>query len=132
MKRIAFAAVCLATVAAFQTTASSAEKVATIGAITTKDFRVAVVATRLAGAPPTADVRVGMARRVGSSWRELGERRLPGTYFWHTMSGPRPVCRLQVTTAGRGGSFRPFVVVQLLQSPSLGCGRAYRFPLVAR
>jgi hypothetical protein len=138
---IAIVAASLVALAALQATAAGsrstigqdAQRVATVGVITTKDFRVAVVAKRLtSGAAPTAEVRVGMARRVGTSWRELGERRLTETYFWHTVRGPRAVCRLQIATAGRGASFRPSVIVQLLQSPSLGCGRSYRISLGAR
>jgi hypothetical protein len=103
---------------------------ATVALVTTSDFRVAVAARRLAsGSAPTAEVRVGLARRVGTGWRELGERRLDETYFWRTVRGPRAVCRLVIRTAGTRPSFRPYVTVQLLLSPSLGCGRTYRIPL---
>jgi Arylmalonate decarboxylase len=55
----------------------------------TQEFRVAVVATRLSGgSPPTAEVRVGFARRVRGRWREFDERRLGERYFWNTVSGP--------------------------------------------
>ena len=111
---------------------TSQARVATVATVTTGDFRVAVVARRLGGSPPTADVRVGIARRVGGSWRERGERRLSETSFWRTVTGPRAVCRLEIATAGRSPSFRPFVTVQLLQSPSLGCGKAFRVTLPTR
>jgi hypothetical protein len=107
--------------------------VAAVATMTTRDFRVAVVARRLdGGGTPTAEVRVGLARRVGGSWRELGERRLGETYFWNTVTGPRGVCRLAVASAGSSSTFRPSVMVQLLLSPSLGCGRAHRIALPRR
>ena len=112
---------------------SSAQRVATVGVVTTVDFRAVVVAERMSGAPPTAEVRVGFARRVSGRWRELGERRLDETYFWRTVTGPRALCRLEVeTVAPERPSFRPAVTIRLLQSPSLGCGNTYRIPLVRR
>lgn len=111
---------------------STAMSVVTVGTVTTKDFRAVVVAQRMSGSPPTAEVRVGYARRVGARWRELGERRLDETYFWRTVTGPRTVCRLEIETAGPGGRARPSVTVRLLLSPSLGCGNTYRIPLTAR
>jgi hypothetical protein len=114
-------------------TLDSARRTASVALLTTRDFRVAVVAIRLnGGASPTAEARVAVAQRVGASWRESGERRLDETYFWRTVSGPRAVCRLEVMTAGSQPSFRPHVTVQLLLSPSLGCGRTYRLPLATR
>ena len=95
---------------------------------TTQDFRVAVVATRSsAGTAPTAEVRVAVARRVGRAWRETGELRLPETYFWKTVTGPRALCRLEISTASSRSSSRPQVTVQVLQSPSLGCGPTHRY-----
>jgi hypothetical protein len=114
-------------------TLGSAPRVASVALLTTRDFRVAVVATRLSGgATPTAEVRVAVAYRAGSSWRESGERRLDETYFWRTVSGPRAVCRLEAVIGGSRPSFRPHVKVQLLLSPSLGCGRTYRVLLATR
>lgn len=110
-----------------------AARVTSIATLTTRDFRVAVVARRLnGGATPTAEVRVRLAQRAGGRWRDLGERRLDDSYFWHVVRGPRAVCRLAIATAGARSSFRPYVTLQLLVSPSLGCGRAYRLPLAAR
>ena len=74
---------------------------------------------------------MGLARRVGGSWREFGEQRLRETYFWHTLSRPRAVCRLEINTAVPRSASGPQVTVQLLLSPSLGCGRTYRIPLKA-
>jgi hypothetical protein len=112
---------------------SSAQRPSIVGVITTVDFRVVVVAERLSReSPPTAEVRVGFARRVGGRWRELGEKQLRETYFWRTVTGQRAVCRLEIETAGPGGRSRPYVTVRILQSPSLGCGPTYRIPLVSR
>lgn len=114
-------------------TPSSAQRVVTVGEVTTKDYRAVVVAHRLGGSPPTAEVRVGSARRVGGRWRELGEKRLDETYFWNSVTGPGAVCRLEIETVAPGRrSFKPAVTVRLLQSPSLGCGDTYRIPLVSR
>lgn len=112
---------------------AGAQRVATVGVVTTKDFRAVVVAERLTGSPPTAKVRVGYARRVSGRWRELGEKRLGETFFWHSVTGPRAVCRLELETVAPGRQpFRPAVTVRLLQSPSLGCGDTHRIPLVGR
>jgi hypothetical protein len=112
---------------------AGAQRFASVGVITTADYRVAVIAERLTGeTPPTAEVRVGFARRVGGRWRELGERRLEEAYFWRTVTGPRAVCRLEIETAGPCGRARPYVTVRLLLSPSLGCGNTYRIPLASR
>lgn len=105
--------------------AAGVQRTASIATLATRDFRVAVVAYRLdGGGAPTAEVRVGLARRVGAGWRELRERRLGETFFWNTVTGPRAVCRLAIA--------RLQVTVQLLQSPSLGCGRTHRVPLPGR
>jgi hypothetical protein len=45
-----------------------------------------------------------------------------------TVSHPHAVCRLEVVTASTRHSPRSRVIVQLLLSPSLGCGRIYRYP----
>jgi hypothetical protein len=125
----------LALVALGSTSAESrptAPRAATVSLVTTHDFRVAVLTKRLTGgSAPTAEVRVDLARRVGAGWRELGERRLGETFFWHTISGPRAVCRLSIATTGARPSFQPYVTLQLPLSPSLGCGRTYRIPLSA-
>jgi hypothetical protein len=102
----------------------------TVASLTTRDVRVVVEATRVnRGATPAARVRVAIARRVRGTWRELREARLRQTYFWHALTGPHAVCRLELATTRSRVAYRPYVVVQLLQSPSLGCGRTYRIPL---
>jgi hypothetical protein len=111
----------------------SARRTATVAVVTTPAFRVAVVARRVSGAlPPTAEVRVGLARRVGVSWREFGEKRLLETYFWNTVSRPHAICRLAIVTVGTRRSPRSQVTIQLLLSPSVGCGRVYRVRLPTR
>jgi hypothetical protein len=114
-------------------TLQSAPRTATVDVMTTREFRVAVVATRLSGAsPPTAEVRVGLARRVGSRWQEFDEQRLRERYFWNTVSRPHALCRLEITTVGARHTPGSRVSVQLLLSPSVGCGRMYRFALPTR
>lgn len=109
------------------------KRAASVAIVTTRDFRVAVVAQRLdGGAAPTAEVRVAVAQRVASRWRERGETRLNETYFWRTITGPRAVCKLDVATATSPRGARPHVAVQLLRSPSLGCGPTHRIPLPDR
>jgi hypothetical protein len=77
---------------------------ASVATLTTRDFRVALGAYRVdREATPTADVRLAVARRVGS--------------------------RLEISTGGSQQSFRLHVTVQLLLSPSLGCARTHRVPL---
>jgi hypothetical protein len=111
----------------------SPPRTATVAVVTTQEFHVAVVAKRLNGASPaTADVRVGLARRVRGSWREFGERRLGERYFWNVVSGAHSVCRLEIETVGTRRRPGSQVTVQLLLSPSVGCGRTYRIPLPTR
>lgn len=103
---------------------------ATLATLTTRDFRAAVVARRLdGGGTPAAEVRVALARRAGTGWRELRESLLGEAFFWHTVTGPRAVCRFAVDSAGSSPSYDPYVTVRLLVSPSLGCGRTFRLPL---
>jgi hypothetical protein len=111
-------------------TTSPAVSVATL---TARDLRVAVVAVRSSGGTtPTAEVRVALARKIGRSWRETGEMRLPEVYFWRTVTGPRAICKLEITTVAAPDPLRPHVTVRLLRSPSLGCGPLHRFALPDR
>jgi hypothetical protein len=116
----ALVAAALATASREQTPTSTR----TIASTTTSDFRVVVLARNLGGGggAPAADVTVRTFQRAAGDWRRTGERRLAGTYFWKTITGPLAICRLEIrTTAARAG-FRPVARVQLLRSPSLGCG----------
>jgi hypothetical protein len=98
----------------------------TIATATTNDFRVVVSATNLGGGggAPTAAVTVRTFARADGAWRRTNERRLAGTYFWNTVSGPLAVCRLEIRTTATKARVRPRAIVQLLRSPSLGCGPA--------
>ena len=61
-------------------------------------------------------------RRAGGRWQRTGSHELRGPYFWKTLTAPRAVCRLEIRTTGAAARFRPRALVQLLQTPSLGCG----------
>lgn len=103
---------------------------ATVALVTTREFRVAAVATpKGGGSAPTAEVRVAVARRVAGGWRETHEVKLPETYFWRTFRARASICRLAIATSGRQPSFRPYAEVQILLSPSIGCGGTHRIPL---
>jgi hypothetical protein len=95
----------------------------TIASTTTSDFRVLVRAERLGGGPaPAATATLETFRRAGGDWQKTGAHELRGPYFWKTLTAPRAVCRLEIRTTGAAARFRPRALVQLLQSPSLGCG----------
>jgi hypothetical protein len=101
-----------------------------IAAASAGDFRVVLRATKAgSGSAPTAVVSLTTSQRVGGRWERTGAHRLRGPLFWNTVTGPRNVCRLDLRTAGARPRFRPFVVVQLLLTPSLGCGAAQRYDL---
>ncbi len=94
----------------------------TIGTASTSDFRIVVTATKLGGgSAPEARATVTTSRKAVAGWRRIGVDRLAGTYFWKTVTAPRAVCRLELRTTGSATS-RPRALVQLLQTPSLGCG----------
>jgi hypothetical protein len=136
--RIAAAGVAVSTalVAVYATSSTArSEAVAseskTIASASTSDVRVVVSATNLGGGggAPAARVRVTTFERASGARRRTGRRPLAGAYFWKTITGPRAVCRLEIrTTAARPG-FRPHAVVQLLRSPSLGCGPGTEYRL---
>jgi hypothetical protein len=92
---------------------------ATIATATSSYFRADLVARRAGGGnAPTAAVTLTTYHRTGGVWHTLTSRRLPGTFFWKTLSGPRALCRFELASA-----HRPHVTVQLLLTPSLGCGK---------
>jgi hypothetical protein len=97
-----------------------------IGSVSGPGLRAALLAHRIAGSPPTARVVVTTYRRDGAAWKRIASHRLAGTYFWNTVTAPRAICELQLVAAG---SSRPHVTVQLLVTPSIGCGRAQTVPL---
>jgi hypothetical protein len=111
--------------------AGSTQATKTIASTMTADFRVVVSARNLGGGggAPAAEITVRTFERSGGAWRRTSERRLAGTYFWKTITGPLAVCRLEIRTTAAKPRFRPHAVVQLLRSPSLGCGPASEHPL---
>jgi hypothetical protein len=128
VKRRRFLPVALALTAALAAGATAAAKstqqTKTIASASTGDFRVVVSATNLGGGggAPTAAVTVRTFERESDRWRRKSERRLAGAYFWKTITGPLAVCRLELRTTAAKPAFRPHATVQLLRSPSLGCG----------
>jgi hypothetical protein len=125
------AAALVATAYATRSDAARSDGVATtarqIATLTTSDFRVVVRAKKAGnGGAPTAVVEVTTSQRVGGRWRATGTHRLKGPYFWNTVTGARALCRLEVRTAASA----PRAVVQLLLTPSIGCGPATSYPLV--
>jgi hypothetical protein len=105
----------------------AAPRPTTIGTAATVDFRVVLTARKAsAGAAPTAAVTATIYRSGRDSWERTGSHALPGTYFWNVVSRRNAVCELAIATAGAA---RPRATVQLLVSPSIGCGRAYRIGL---
>jgi type II secretory pathway pseudopilin PulG len=102
---------------------TASTKVRTVASTTTTDFRAVVEAARRgAGAAPEATLTLTTFERHRGAWQRTGTHRLAGTYFWKTVTGPRAVCRFEITTAGAQAKFRPRAVVQFLLSPSLACG----------
>jgi hypothetical protein len=97
----------------------------TIGSVSAVAVRADVTAQKTGGgAAPTAVVTVTTYRRSHGRWVKHASRRLGGTYFWKTITAPHAICRLELVT-----SRSPRVIVQLLQTPSLGCARAQTFRL---
>jgi hypothetical protein len=125
---VAFVLVAALVTAALATARSdrASSGVRTIASSTTRDHRVVVRAANLGGGggAPAAEVTVRTFRQSRGAWQRTAERRLAGTYFWKTITGPLAVCRLEIRTAAARPGFRPHAVVQLLRSPSLGCGPA--------
>ena len=102
-----------------------------IATVTTSDFRVVLAArqTGTGGGASSAVVTATVSQRVGGRWQQTATHRLRDAYFWNTATGPRAWCRLEIRTAGTQPKFRPYVLVQLLVSPALGCGTTQRFRL---
>lgn len=95
----------------------------TIATVATVDVRAKVVATRTGGgAAPAARVIVQADELVDGRWHRLPAHRVAGTYFWKTVTGPAAVCHLDLVTAGLGRA-KPHLAVQLLVTPSIGCGK---------
>lgn len=104
-----------------------------IANVTTVDYRAVVTARRRSSeSAPRAVVTVSTYVREAGRWVRARVHHLSQTYFWNTVTGPRAVCRLEITTAAGGRGRAPRLVVQLLLSPSLGCGRTYALALASR
>jgi hypothetical protein len=102
----------------------------TIAIVTSVDYRAVVtVRQSSSGTAPTAAVTVTTYSRAAGHWALARRHRLPETYFWKTVTAPRGLCRLEISTAAPGKSRGPRLVVQLLLSPALGCGRTFTFAL---
>jgi hypothetical protein len=92
----------------------------TIATVSSSDFRADLVAHESGGGgAPTATVTLATYQRAAGGWHRIGTGRVAGTYFWKTVTSMRAVCRFELATAGRA-----HVAVQLLVSPSVGCGKA--------
>jgi hypothetical protein len=113
--------------------AASAAAARTIATAATTEYRVVLTASKgkPAGGAPSATVRIRLYERAGTGWRQFANRRVPGTYFWNTVTAGHAVCRLEMRTAGEAPGFRSVAVVQLLVTPAIGCARARSFPLVS-
>lgn len=99
-----------------------------VAIVTTNDFRVVVSAIKTgAGQSPTADVVVASFQRRGSEWGTTKRIVLPGLYFWHTVSGPRAICRIELNTASSRSVPQPRLKIQFLVTPSVGCGRVHDY-----
>jgi len=105
----------------------AAPRPATIGTAATVDFRVVLTARQTsAGSAPAAAVTATIYRLGRDSWERTGSRAIPGTFFWHVVSGRNAVCELSIATAGAA---KPRATVRLLVSPSVGCGRTVTIAL---
>jgi hypothetical protein len=108
--------------------ATQSTKTKTIATAADTAFRVDVFARQTRpGDAPTATITIATYRRVEGGWRLLGNTPLRETFFWNTVTGPRAVCNLNLATAGTA-----HVTVQLLTSPSIGCGKAHTIKLPGR
>jgi hypothetical protein len=99
--------------------------VSTIATASTSDFRAQLVARRTSsGSAPTATTTLTAYHHTGRGWERVVSKRLAGTFFWKTLTGPRAVCRFELATAGH-----PHITVELLQSPALGCAHSQSISL---
>jgi hypothetical protein len=102
-----------------------------IAEVSTTDLRAVVTATKRGNdAAPTAQVAVLTFKRTSGSWSRTGRHVLRGPYFWHTVTGPSAICRLDLRGGTPAPSKPPRLVIQLLTTPSIGCGRAHHLILV--
>jgi hypothetical protein len=125
----------LAVIATAAATASASSnnpsRTMTVAAISTVEYRASVVAHKTSAEPPTARVTVEIETRAAGSWTPPAVHALRGVYFWNTLRSPHSLCQLAIETAG-GVTHRPVLLVQLVASPALGCGRDQSFPLATQ
>jgi hypothetical protein len=122
------AALALAPTATAGTAVGATKTIATVSSV---DYRAAIVARRASsGSAPTAVVTIETYAHAGARWKHTGSLRLAGPYFWKTLTGPHSVCKLELET-GATGRTAPHVLVRLLLTPSLGCGRTQTVTLGA-
>ena len=120
----------LALAASSTAAATTTPKTTTIASATSLDYRVVLgVRKNPGGNAPTAEVIVTTYVRSNSRWHHAGSRNLPGTYFWKTVSAPHSLCRLEIDSTSSTGARGPRAIVQLLVSPSIGCGRTQTISL---
>src|SRR5262245_50052934 len=120
---LALAAILL-TIASAATGATTARTIATTSS---SDFRADLVAQRSSGGKaPAANLTVVTYERGQGVWNRLGSPRGTGTCFWKTVTGPRAICKLELATVGHAR-----VIVQMLVTPAIGCGRTSTVPLTA-
>jgi hypothetical protein len=122
-------AVTLALVLTASAAAANATRAsATIATASSTDFRADLVARRAGtGNAPTAIVILTTFQRAGSAWHKLESKSIAGTFFWKTVTGPRAICRFELASA-----VQPHVEVQLLLTPSIGCGKTTSIRLPSR
>ena len=122
----------IAAVLAVSASAQAAPTTRTVATVATLDQRAVVVAHKAsAGRAPTAQVTVTTYVRAPGGWHHVADRRLDGPFFWNTVTASHAVCRLEVKTGGSPTAARQSLTVQLLTSPSIGCGRAQTIPFPA-
>jgi len=104
----------------------------TIASATSLDYRVDVTARKTSGGnAPTAEIIVTSYVRSNGHWQPAGSSHLPGIYFWKTVREPHSLCKLEIETTRTPVAGRPRAIVQVLVSPSIGCGRTQAILLSA-
>jgi hypothetical protein len=102
----------------------TAAKATTIASANSLGYRIEITARKTSGGnAPTAEIIVTSYLRSNGHWRLACNTHLPGIYFWKTVRAPHSLCRLEIGTARTTVAGRPRAIVQVLVSPSIGCGR---------
>lgn len=128
INRLLLLALLGASLAVATTAGAATQSTKRIATIADTDFRVDVFARQTRpGSAPTATITVTTYRHAEGRWNLLATTRLQGTFFWKTVTGPLAICNLDLATVGAAHA-----TVQLLTSPSLGCGKAHTIRLTGR